>query len=272
MSAHTHERVNILGVGISAINMHQALDTLAGWIERRAREYVVVCPVHTVMLCQQDPSLRAIVNQAGLVTPDGIPLVLLSRWMGYKHVQRVYGPDLMLAMSNLASKEGYRQFYFGGSEGIPERVAEALVRRFPGLQVAGTLSPPFRDLTAEEESELAERINTARPDVVWVALGSPKQDFWIARFRAILDVPVLIGVGAAFDFLSGHVPQAPVWMQRVGLEWLFRLGTEPRRLWRRYLVHNPQFVLAVLLQMTGLRRFALDEWPARTECRDQERS
>jgi N-acetylglucosaminyldiphosphoundecaprenol N-acetyl-beta-D-mannosaminyltransferase len=253
------ERVNVLGVGVSAVNMQQALDTIGGWIEQRSKAYVVVCPVYTVMLCQRDPSLRAIVNQAGLVTPDGMPLVFLSRWMGHKHVQRVYGPDLMLAFSELASQGGYRQFYYGGAEGVPEKVAEVLARRFPGLQVAGTFSPPFRDLTAEEEEELARRISAARPDVVWVALGSPKQDYWMARFRELLDAPVLIGVGAAFDFLSGRVPQAPGWMRGAGLEWLFRLGTEPRRLWRRYLIYSPQFVLAVLLQRTGLRRFFLDD-------------
>lgn len=239
------ERADILGVGVSAINMQQALDTIAGWIEQRAKAYVVVCPVYTVMLCQQDPTLRDIVNRAGMVTPDGIPLVVLCRWLSHKHTRRVYGPDLMQAASEMSAARGYRHFYYGGAPEVPRRVAETLEWRFPGLQVAGWLSPPFRDLTASEEDAVVETINAANPDVVWVALGSPRQDYWMAQFRERLTAPVLIGVGAAFDFMVGNVPQAPRWMRQTGLEWFFRLVTEPCRLWKRYLVYNPLFVMKV---------------------------
>jgi N-acetylglucosaminyldiphosphoundecaprenol N-acetyl-beta-D-mannosaminyltransferase len=252
-------RANILGVGVSAIDMAQALDQMAGWIDRRTLAYVVVCPVYTVMQCQKDPDLRSIVNRAGMVTPDGMPIVFLSRRRGHPRVSRVYGPDLMLAFSEMAAERGYTNFYYGGADGVPEALVNHLTRRYPELRVVGAYSPPFRELTAEEEDAVVEMINLAAPDVVWVGLGSPKQDFWMARHRERLNAPVLVGVGAAFDFLTGRVPQAPRWMQRSGLEWLFRLAIEPRRLWRRYLINNPLFIAQAILQQTGLRHWSLDE-------------
>jgi N-acetylglucosaminyldiphosphoundecaprenol N-acetyl-beta-D-mannosaminyltransferase len=252
------QRVNILGVGVGAVNMQQALAEIASWIDQRNKTYVVVCPVHTVMLCQRDSNLRHLVNRAGLVTPDGMPLVFLSRWKGHKHVGRVYGPDLLLALSELAAKRGYCQYYYGGADGVPEQLAEKLSSQFPNLRVVGSYSPPFREMTPEEDRAIIDAINTAEPDVIWVGLGSPKQDLWMAQHREQLNAPVLIGVGAAFDFLTHRVPQAPKWMQKSALEWLYRLGTEPQRLWRRYLIDNPLFVLNVILQSTGLKHWSLD--------------
>jgi N-acetylglucosaminyldiphosphoundecaprenol N-acetyl-beta-D-mannosaminyltransferase len=251
-------RVNILGVGISAVNMQQALDQIAAWIDQRVPAYVVVCPVYTVMLCQQDPAFRALVNRAGMVTPDGMPLVFLSRRMGYPHVSRVYGPDLLLAFSQLAAGRGTTSFYYGGEEGVADQLADILRHQYPGLRVAGTCSPPFRPLSAEEDQAIVDRINAANPDVIWVGLGSPKQDRWMAEHRDRLNAPVLIGVGAAFDFLTGRTPQAPRWMQRIALEWLFRLCVEPRRLWRRYLIYNPLFLCYIVLQWVRLRRVLLE--------------
>ncbi len=252
-------RVNILGVGVSAVNMAQALEQIACWIDHRVRTYVVVCPVYTVMQCHEKPDLRRLVNRAGMVTPDGMPLVFLCRRLGHPTVSRVYGPDLLLAFSEMATRRGYTSFYYGGAEGVATRLAEVMTARFPGLRVVGTYSPPYRDLTPEEDATVVEQINAAAPDVVWVGLGSPKQDYWMAAHRDRLEAPVLIGVGAAFDFLTGRVRQAPRWMQRNGLEWLFRLATEPRRLWRRYLIYNPLFVFYMTLQLLGLRRLLLDE-------------
>lgn len=252
-------RVNILGVGVSAVNMTLALEQIACWIEQDMRAYVVVCPVYTVMQCHEKPDLRALVNRAGMVTPDGMPIVFLCRRLGYPAVSRVYGPDLLLAFSEMAAQRGYTSFYYGGAEGVAARLAEVMTSRFPALRVVGTYSPPYRDLTPEEDAAVVEQINAAAPDVVWVGLGSPKQDYWMAAHRDRLRAPVLIGVGAAFDFLTGRVRQAPRWMQRSGLEWLFRLITEPRRLWRRYLLYNPLFVFYVSLQLLGLRRLPLDE-------------
>ena len=248
-------RANILGVGVSALNMAMALEIIEGWIERREPHYVCVTGVHGVMESQRDEELRRIHNRAGLVTPDGMPLVWLSRLQSFHHVERVYGPDLMLALCERSVAKGYRHFFYGGAEGVPEQLASVLQKRFPGLQVAGTFSPPFRPLTADEDDRIVQMINAAAPDIVWVGLSTPKQERWMAGHRERLTAPVLIGVGAAFDFLTGRKPQAPRWMQRAGLEWLFRLLTEPRRLWRRYLYHNPRFVLLVLLQLLGLRHY-----------------
>ncbi len=250
-------RVNILGVGVSAINIPMALEIIGGWIARREPHYVCVTGVHGVMESQRDESLRHIHNRAGLVTPDGMPLVWLCRLWGVHYVGRVYGPDLMLALCERSVAAGWRHFFYGGAEGVPERLALVLQSRFPGLQVVGHYSPPFRPLTAEEDEQVVRMINDAAPDIVWVGLSTPKQERWMAEHVGRLTAPVLIGVGAAFDFLSGRKRQAPRWMQHAGLEWLFRLLSEPRRLWRRYLINNPIFIALVLLQITGVRRYDL---------------
>jgi len=251
-------RVNILGVGISAIDMQMALSAIEDWIAEREAHYVCVTPVHSLMECHRDPNLRRIFNVSGLTTPDGMPLVWLSRLKGFRHVDRVYGPDLMLTLCERSAARGYRHFFYGGAEGVPEQLAAVLQERFPGLQVVGTYSPPFRPLAPEEDKQAVKMINKADPDIVWVGLGSPKQERWMAAHVCALTAPVLIGVGAAFDFHSGRKPQSPRWMQRSGLEWLFRLLTEPRRLWRRYLINNPLFVALVLLQTLGLRKYSLE--------------
>ncbi len=250
-------RVNILGVGVSAINMDIALNLIDLWIARREPHYVCVTPVHSIMECQRDPELRRIYNNSGMTTPDGMPLVWLSRLFGYYYVDRVYGPDLMLALCERSVTKGYRHFFYGGAEGVPDQLAANLQRRFPGLIITATYSPPFRALTPEEDEQIVNMINDANPDIVWVGLGSPKQERWMAAHIGRIKAPVLIGVGAAFDFLSGRKRQAPRWMQRAGLEWLFRLLSEPRRLWRRYLINNPIFIALVLLQIMGVRRYDL---------------
>ena len=241
-------RVDVLGVGVSAINMHTALEVIDRWIIDGSQQYVCVSGVHGVMESQRDESLRRIHNAAGLVTPDGMPLVWLSKLHGWRNTSRVYGPDLMLELCERSLATGYRHFFYGGNTGVPERLAERLQRRFPGLIVAGTYSPPFRALSDDEDEALVRRINDAKADIVWVGLSTPKQEYWMARHVGRLTAPVLIGVGAAFDFHAGLKRQAPRWMQRSGLEWFFRLASEPRRLWRRYLVNNPSFVWLTLLQ------------------------
>jgi N-acetylglucosaminyldiphosphoundecaprenol N-acetyl-beta-D-mannosaminyltransferase len=256
------ERVNVLGVGVSAITMAHAVNIIEDWIAAADHQYVCVTGVHGVMESQDDPNLRDIHNRAGLVTPDGMPLVWLSRLKGYRHVERVYGPDLMLACCAASVSNGHRHFFYGGAPGVPERLAAGLQDRFPGLIVAGTWSPPFGEPTLVEERATIERINSADPDIVWVGLSTPKQERWMATHVGRLSAPVLIGVGAAFDFHAGLKRQAPRWMQRSGLEWLFRLGTEPRRLWRRYSRNNPRFLWRILLQLSGFARY--DVSPQRT--------
>ena len=250
-SAGLPARVDVLGVRVSAVDVSTALATLAGWIDRRERHYVCVSGVHGVMESLRDPALRRIHNAAGLVTPDGMPLVWLGRAAGMDHMRRVYGPDLMLAVCERSVAAGWRHYFYGGADGVPELLAERLRARFPGLAVVGTHSPPFRPLTPEEDAAVVDRINAAEPHFVWVGLSTPKQERWMAAHRAALHAPALMGVGAAFDFHAGLKRQAPRWMQQSGLEWAFRLATEPRRLGRRYLVNNPLFVFHVARQYLG---------------------
>ncbi len=254
----TIPRVNILGVGVSAINMEMALRTIEEWIARRDPHYVCVTTVHGVMESQRDAILRQIHNRAGMVTPDGMPLVWLSRLKGLGYVERVYGPDLMLAACQRSDEKGYRHFFYGGAPGVAESLAARLHTRFPALQVVGIDSPPFRPLTPEEDRTAVERINAARPDIVWVGISTPKQERWMASHIGRLRAPVLIGVGAAFDFHAGLKKQAPRWIQRSGLEWLFRLAMEPRRLWRRYLINNPSFLWLIVHQLLGRRTYGLE--------------
>ncbi|HLW60008.1 MAG TPA: WecB/TagA/CpsF family glycosyltransferase [bacterium] len=239
--------------------MDHALAAVERWIARREAHYVCVTNIHGVIESQRDRDLRRIHNAAGLVTPDGMPLVWLSRLRGRRHVERVYGPDLMLALCERSAEMGYRHFFYGGARHVPDRLAANLQRRFPGLRVAGTYAPPFRPLTDAEDEGIVELINRAGPDIVWVGLSTPKQERWMATHVGRVDAPVLIGVGAAFDFHAGVKAQAPRWMQRSGSEWLFRLATEPRRLWRRYATTIPSFLWLCLLQTLGIREFRLEE-------------
>jgi N-acetylglucosaminyldiphosphoundecaprenol N-acetyl-beta-D-mannosaminyltransferase len=238
-------RVDVLGVSVSAIDLPEAVDRIAGWIGQRSQTYVCVTGVHGVMESQRDEELRRIHNASGMTTPDGMPMVWAGHWAGASWMRRVYGPDMMLAVCERASEMGWRSFFYGGREGVPELLAERLAQRFPGLRVAGTYSPPFRELTPEEDAALIDRINASHADLVWVGLSTPKQERWMAAHVGRLEAPVLLGVGAAFDIHAGTLAQAPRWMQRNGLEWLYRLFREPRRLWRRYLSTIPRFLFAV---------------------------
>lgn len=239
-------RLDVLGTGISAINLAEAVETIAGWVEHGERRYVCVANVHSVMESYRDPALREVMNGSGLTTPDGMPLVWLLKRAGHRSATRVYGPDLMLDVCGASVAAKHRHFFLGGAPGVAETMADRLGARFPGLEVAGMLSPPYRRLTVEEDEALVRTVNEANADIVWVGLGAPKQELWMAEHRDRLDAAVLVGVGAAFDFHAGAVRQAPAYLQRAGLEWAYRLLKEPRRLWYRYLVYNPWFVLLVV--------------------------
>jgi N-acetylglucosaminyldiphosphoundecaprenol N-acetyl-beta-D-mannosaminyltransferase len=245
-SARRIPRVDVLGVQVSATSLPRAAQEIAGWVHDERREYVCVTGVHGVMECQGDPELLGIHNASGLTTTDGMPLVWASRRAGVEDVTRVYGPDLMLEVCQHAAAEGWSSFFYGAAEGVPELLAENLSARFPGLEVVGTYSPPYRELTADEAGEVAAMINDSGADLVWIGLSTPKQERWMAEFRSRLDAPVLLGVGAAFDIHAGLLRQAPPLLQRAGLEWAYRLGVEPRRLWRRYLKNNPIFVANII--------------------------
>jgi N-acetylglucosaminyldiphosphoundecaprenol N-acetyl-beta-D-mannosaminyltransferase len=244
-------RADVLGVKISVIDMPQAVETIAHWLVNGERAYVCVTPAHSVMDCHDDPGLLEIFNASGLTTPDGMSIVWLLRLRGFRRAARVYGPDLLLAACERSLTAGWRHFFYGGAPGVAEALVARLVARFPGLQIAGTYSPPFRALTPAEDEAVVDMINTAAPDLLWVGIGSPKQERWMSAHRERVKVPVMIGVGAAFDYLSGRKRQAPRWMQRVGLEWLFRWASEPRRLSRRYLRY-PRFTVLAFAQLVRL--------------------
>jgi len=252
------QRVNVLGVGLSVLNLATARAAVAEAVERRRKGYICVTGVHGVSEAQSDPSFRRILNDAFLCTPDGMPMVWMGRLRGHREMSRVYGPDLMLEVFAWSQKRACKHFFYGGMEGVAEELKRRLEARFPGVQIVGCYSPPFRPLNVEEEGALAAEFERLQPDITWVGLSTPKQERFMARYLPKLNTTLMFGVGAAFDFHAGRMRQAPRWMQHGGLEWLFRLGCEPRRLWKRYLKNNPLFVLRALSQLTGLRRYELD--------------
>ncbi len=251
-------KVNVLGVGVSAINMSQAVGVIDRWIRNRDPNYVCVTSVHGIVESQGDARLRQIHNSAGLVTPDGIPLVWFMKSHGENHVERVYGPDLMLAVMQLSLEHGYTHFLYGATDETLRRLQDRLERRFPGVRIVGKHAPPFRPLTFAEDVEIVEKINRSGADIVWVGLSTPKQELWMADHVGRLNAPVTLGVGAAFDFHAGLKRQAPSVIRRNGLEWLFRLLTEPRRLWKRYFSIVPYFAFNAVCQRVGLKSYVLD--------------
>ena len=250
---------DVLGVRTHAVQIGQVVEQMNGWIrERDGCHSIAATSMHGVVEAQHDPSFKEILNATDLVVPDGMPLVWLGRRQGHFLRRRVYGPDLLLAFCKENSEKGYRHFFYGGEPGVADHLAASLKARFPGLNVVGTCSPPYRPLNATEDEEIVEMIRSAAPDVLWVGLGAPKQERWMHNHKAQLRVPVLVCVGAAFDMLSGRRKQAPPWMREHGLEWFFRLLQEPRRLWRRYLVYGSQFIIYLLLDSLRLKNFEAD--------------
>ncbi len=247
-------RVNVIGVGVSAVNMQQALATVSGWIDRGERHYVCVTGVHGVMESYRSPELRRIHNQAGMVTPDGMPLAWLLRLAGFYDSDRVCGPEMMPQLFVASQARGDRHYLYGGSPQALRLLRQRLLQLAPDAQVVGAHSPPYRPLTPEEDAAIVAEINQSGADIVWVGLSTPKQERWMAAHRARLNAAALIGVGAAFDINAGLVRRAPAFLRRTGLEWTYRLVLEPRRLWWRYLSSNPAFVALVAMQRIGLYR------------------
>jgi len=244
----------VLGVRVNAIQIPNAIAVIERWIEQRSiGNYVAVTGMHGVMEAQRSPSLKKDLNNASLVVPDGMPLVWLGRWHKFPMRRRVYGPELLEAFCH-ETKDRYRHFFYGGGTGVAAELAEVLRRRH-GIRIAGCYTPPFRKLNQEEERELFELLKACSPDVLWVGLSTPKQELWMAENSGRAGIPVMVGVGAAFDFLTGRTRQAPIWMREHGLEWLFRLGVEPKRLWHRYLIYGPQFLWNVALELSRIKDF-----------------
>lgn len=235
----------VLGVPVSTINMPQAIETILSWIATKQAHYICVRDVHGIMRAQEDAALLEIHNEAGMITPDGMPLVWLARWRGHGNVDRVCGSDLVAELCAASVELGIGHYFYGGKPGVAERMAAALQRRYPGLAVVGTSTPPFGPMSEAEDTAATETIAAAQPGVVWVGLSTPKQEYWMRDHVARIPGATLVGVGAAFDFYAGDVKRAPDWMHRSGLEWLHRLSSEPRRLWRRYLVLAPKFVIMI---------------------------
>lgn len=241
---------NILGVRIDGTSYTDACDRIASWATSGTSCYIVAANVHVVMTAYWNRAYRQVLRRAALVTPDGMPLVLGLQLLGYKDQSRVYGPDLMLAWCDRAAALGLPIYLYGGTPAMLQKMTQHLSTTFPGLVIAGSYAPPFRPLSAEEEAADIERIHQSGARVVFVGLGCPKQEQWMARQHGQLQV-VMVGVGAAFSFFSGEVSQAPRWMMRWGLEWLYRFAQEPRRLWQRYLINNPAFVVLFGSQLLG---------------------
>ena len=262
--------VDILGVKVSAINLPKTV-ALADMVIRSGKGgYVCVTGVHGVMEAQKDPLFRKILNDAIINTPDGMPMSWVGWLSGFRTMNRVYGPDFMLALCELSVQRGYRHFLFGGKPGVAPALQTALQARFLGLNVVGTYTPPFRALTSAEEIGLFSLVRTLQPDIIWVGLSTPKQEKFMATYSARLHVPLMVGVGAAFDIHSGQSRDAPDWVKRSGLQWLHRLAQEPRRLAPRYLKNNPLFLLLVSRQLArnGIEKLKHARWHRSSQGRD----
>ena len=246
----------VLGVRVDVVQIHDVIGRMQGWIRQgQGAHFIAVTGMHGVTEAQRDKQFKSVLNDADFVVPDGMPLVWCGRFRGHRLRRRVYGPELMLTFCQETATKGIRHFLYGGDAGVPEQLAASLERSCPGIRIVGTFSPPFRQMTLEEDAQIVEIIQRAAPEVLWVGLSTPKQEKWMREHRDRLHVPVLIGVGAAFDILAARKKQAPAWMREHGLEWFFRLLQEPQRLWKRYLVHGSQFIFLVALELLGVRRF-----------------
>jgi N-acetylglucosaminyldiphosphoundecaprenol N-acetyl-beta-D-mannosaminyltransferase len=247
--------VEVVGIPLGLIDYNDALEWIDATVAAHGRGYVCVSNVHAVMAAAEDAELRSALLGSSVNVPDGQPLVWAINALGHPLAGRVYGPELMARACVRAAETGQRFYLYGGrNQGALVQLALNLRQRYPGIKIVGGYSPPHRPLTDEEQAAVVREINASRADVVWAGIGVPKQEKWMMRMRPLLDAPVLIGVGAAFDFHAGLMPQAPAWIQDSGLEWAYRLAHEPRRLWRRYMRYNPRFMYAFARQLAQHRR------------------
>ena len=250
-------RANVLGVGVHALDLDQAARLVLEAIDDGRKGYVCVTGVHGVTEARRNPEFLRTLESAMLVVPDGMPTVWVGRWQGHRQMERVFGPDLLLEVCRRSVGPGFTHFLYGGKPGVAEELGSNLRRLFPGINIVGQFTPPFRELSALEQSELQQQLARVTPDIVWVGLSTPKQERFMAEYLPHLDCTIMIGVGAAFDLHTGLLKDAPTWMKRAGLQWFHRLVQEPRRLWKRYLVNNSVFLVNILLQIVGVRRYQL---------------
>jgi N-acetylglucosaminyldiphosphoundecaprenol N-acetyl-beta-D-mannosaminyltransferase len=251
------DQVNILGVGVDPVDMKSARSILLSQIRAANKGYICFVGVHGVMEAQRDPSLRTIFSKALLVAPDGMPTVWMGHLQGFSRMRRVFGPDFMTDIMGRKELQNCVHFLCGGGPGVAEHLREEMVRRFPWIQIAGTYTPPFREMTVAEEGDFIASIYALRPDIIWVGLSTPKQERFMARYLPMLDTKLMVGVGAAFLFHTGIIKDSPAWVKRAGLQWLHRLLQEPVRLGKRYMINNPLFIFYIISQLIGGKRYTL---------------
>lgn len=250
-SVKKRQVANVLGSPIDVLTWNDALAQLNAWAPNHESRYVCICNVHSVVTASQDAEFGRVVNGADMATPDGAPLAWMLRWLGHENQQRINGPDLMWKYCEQAQSRAESVFFYGSAQATLDILQTKLLAAFPNLKIAGAFSPPFRTLTPEEDEAVVAKINASGAGVVWVSLGCPKQELWMAAHRGRINA-VMVGVGAAFDYHAGTIKRAPKWLQNNGLEWSYRLVSEPRRLWKRYLVTNTLFVIGAVKQLAGV--------------------
>ncbi len=245
-----YRKYKVLNVQFDLVDYRAVMENIDRWRRSGERHYLTLSPPHSVLMCDSDDELSKATDRANMTLPDGVGIILAAKLLSYPHRGRVTGPVLMLKLCEWGRAKDYSHFFYGGLPGVADMLAKRLAKKFPGLKVAGTYSPPFRRLTPQEDAKIIQDINSARPDILWVGLGSPKQEKWMASHVGKIAATAMIAVGAAFDFHSGNVKWAPAWLRRLGLEWAYRLAKEPRRMWRRNL-DSPLFLLRVMQQRFG---------------------
>lgn len=248
---------NVLGVGVHAVNISRVMSLVESALAGGGKYYICFTGVHGVMEAQRDAGLKTILNSSFLNAPDGRPTVWVGWIQGFAEMGQVGGPELMLEVCHLSLQKAYTHFLFGGNPGVAETVRATLQRRFPGIRIVGTYTPPFRQLDPQEEADLLRMVSQTSPDIFWVGISTPKQEKFMAQYLPKLDTKMMFGVGAAFDFHTGRIKDAPQWVKRLGFAWVHRLNQEPRRLWKRYLKSNPRFIWAITLQLLGLKKYNL---------------
>ena len=247
---------NVLGVRVSAVDLRSAVSLSDQWITSAGGHgYICATGVHGVMEAHADSEIRRVLNRALINVPDGMPMSWVGHLQGFRGMDRVFGPDLMMAICRLSVERGYRNFLYGGKPGVAAHLSEILRRKIPGLQVVGTYTPPFRSLTSDEEKEVLAQVRESRPHILWVGLSTPKQERFMAQYVDYFQVPLMVGVGAAFDFHTGAIRDCSSWVKSAGLQWLHRLVQDPGRLWKRYLRNNPAFLWHIALQLSQLRQY-----------------
>ncbi|MGA9719774.1 MAG: WecB/TagA/CpsF family glycosyltransferase [Acidobacteriaceae bacterium] len=242
-------------MSVAALDMERAIRCIGAELRARRKGYVCMAGVHGIMEAQRNPDLAAVYEGSSFTFPDGTPTVWVGRLQGHKQMQRVAGPDLMLEVFRRKDFARYTHFLYGGEAGVAEQLQQKLTSQYPWVRIAGTCTPPFRELNHEEEQDLIARVSRLKPDMIWVGISTPKQERFMHRYLPVLNTTLMFGVGAAYDFHTGRLKDAPQWVKTIGMQWFHRLLQDPRRLWKRYLRNNPAFLCHIGMQLCGLRTY-----------------